>query len=125
MQEKSDLRMHRVAITTLVTLLLLFSVVGSVFVTSSQTIMKSIVVTPARNSTIAQYQTSEPLFIANNEDFALLGATGAGTPPDPYVFENLEISSPSESCIFVANTDAYFVINDCRLETICDILSEC
>jgi parallel beta-helix repeat protein len=80
--------------------------------------MKSIVVTPARNSTIAQYQTSEPLFIANNEDFALLGATGAGTPPDPYVFENLEISSPSESCIFVANTDAYFVINDCRLETL-------
>ncbi|MBY8999169.1 MAG: right-handed parallel beta-helix repeat-containing protein, partial [Candidatus Thorarchaeota archaeon] len=65
---------------------------------------------------IAQYQTSEPLVITSNVDFALLGATGVGTRSDPYKFESLEISD-NGYCIQIQMTTAFFVISNCKLES--------
>jgi hypothetical protein len=78
--------------------------------------LKSITVSPIQVTTVAQYQTSEPLLITSNADFAVLGATGVGTPSDPYTFENLQISD-TESGIQIQDTTAYFVISNCKLES--------
>ena len=101
--------------TSLIVLLFMLSTAGSLVATPSPSYLKSINVTPKGASSVAQYQTAEPIIIRSNSDFALFGATGVGTPSDPYRFENLAIST-NLTCIDVEATTAYFVISNCRLE---------
>ena len=116
MQEDSDLRLKRSIVTSVLVSLLILSTVGSVFVASSHPGFKSIKVNPIRENALAQYQTSEPIFIQSNADFVSQGATGNGTLSNPYTFENLQISNTT-SCIQITDTTAYFVISNCKLES--------
>jgi parallel beta-helix repeat protein len=107
--------MKRVVATSLIVLLFMLSTAGGLVATLSPSHLRSINVTPKGASSVAQYQTAEPIIIRGNSDFALFGATGVGTPSDPYRFENLAIST-NLTCIDVEATTAYFVISNCRLE---------
>lgn len=110
------MKMKRNTVISVVVSLLILSTAVSVAVTSSHSCLKFITVNPIQVTTVAQYQTSEPLLITSNADFAMLGATGVGTPSEPYTFENLQISN-AESCIQIQDTTAYFVISNCKLES--------
>ncbi len=66
------------------------------------------------------YTRHDSITITSNADFESLGFPGSGTAGDPYLIENYEIetrmSSPSdESCISIANTNMFFVIQDCLI----------
>lgn len=117
MQEDSELKLKRSSVTSFLVAMLILSTVVSVLVASNNSSLKSIIINPTRENTLAQYQTSEPLLIESDADFALLGATGDGTLSDPFTFENLQISNTS-SCILVSDTTAYFVISNCKLESV-------
>lgn len=108
--------MKRVAATSLIVFLIMLSTAGSLAATSSHSHLESINMTPIGTNSVAQYQTAEQIVIRSNSDFALFGATGIGTPSDPYRFENLQISN-TESCIQIQDTTAYFVISNCKLES--------
>ena len=110
------MRMKRGIIALVLVSFLILSTIGSMMVASGHSGLKSFIVSPIRDTAIAQYQTSEPLYITSNADFALLGATGVGTPSDPYIFENLQISNNGIS-IIIQDTTAYFVISNCKLES--------
>jgi len=97
-------------------LVLLLSTVAGVMFSSNKTSSKFIRLGPIEQSINAEYQTSEPIIVSNNFEFVSLGASGVGTPSDPYTFENLHIAD-SSSCIQVQDTTAYFVILNCKLES--------
>jgi parallel beta-helix repeat protein len=94
----------------------MFTTAGSFAATLSYSHLKSIEVTPVGHHSLSQLQSSDPIHIRGNSDFALFGATGVGTRSDPYRFENLAITSNTTSFI-VEDTTAHFVISNCRLET--------
>lgn len=57
-----------------------------------------------------------PISITDNQDFVAQGWPGSGTRVNPYVIENLSIEeSGYDYCISVENTDAHFVMKNCRL----------
>ena len=51
----------------------------------------------------------DPISIQSNGDFESQGWSGTGTQDDPYIIENLRISSNSV-CIAINNTDVYHTI---------------
>lgn len=55
-----------------------------------------------------------PIDIQNNSAFSYYGFPGNGTPSNPYIIENLNITS-STTPVSIRNTEAYFVIHDCWL----------
>jgi parallel beta-helix repeat protein len=55
--------------------------------------------------------------IGNNRDFPQQGWEGSGTSSDPYIIENLNISLSSDTCIFIYNVTAHFVIRNSYLST--------
>jgi parallel beta-helix repeat protein len=61
-----------------------------------------------------QYSAHQPILIADDSDFALLGFPGTGTSSDPYVIEGLNISRAGNS-IYISQTSVFFVIRDCYL----------
>jgi len=72
----------------------------------------------------AQYSacisTSHPsINITCNADFIGQGWSGDGTPDDPFLIQNLDITS-NVTCIRIAATTAYFIIRDCQLESFWD-----
>ncbi len=101
----------------IVLMILLWLVIPSLPLDSHQSSTKHVLVTKTRNHTTSQYESSRPIVIENNSDFLALGVSGSGVVDDPYVIENLEISSV-ESCITVRGTTAHFIIFDCILETV-------
>jgi parallel beta-helix repeat protein len=56
----------------------------------------------------------DPIVIANDDDFAGQGWSGAGTPESPFVIENASIISDM-NCISVTNVTKHFVIRNCYL----------
>ncbi len=110
------MRLKQSSVTSVLVAMLILSTVVSVLVASNNPSLKSIIISPTRENTLTQYQTSEPILIENNADFELQGATGSGTLSDPFTFDNLEISS-TNSCIRISDTTAHFVISNCKLET--------
>jgi parallel beta-helix repeat protein len=59
----------------------------------------------------------EPIQIMSDLEFEAQGWPGSGTENDPYLIENLNISCEyGEACMRIHNTNACFVIRDCRLE---------
>ena len=108
--------MKRVVATSLIVLLIMLSTASGLLVASSHSHLKSISVTPVQYSSVAQFHRIDPIHITRNSDFALFGATGLGTPSDPYRFENLSITS-NVTCIVIEGTTAHFSISNSRLET--------
>ena len=60
-----------------------------------------------------------PINITGNADFIGQGWFGDGTPDDPFLIENLDITS-NATCIRIADTTACFIIRDCQLESFWD-----
>ena len=58
----------------------------------------------------------EPFIITNDTNFTIF--PGAGTPSDPYVIENYDITTSESNAIFVNGTTKNFVIRNCYLESI-------
>ena len=77
---------------------------------------ESVTVSQVQNHIISQYQTSTAINISGNSEFVSVSASGVGTRSDPYIIENLFISSSGRS-IYVRNTNAYFIIYNCILES--------
>jgi parallel beta-helix repeat protein len=100
---------------SLIAFLIMLSTAGIMLGASSHVHMKSVRVTPIEVKSLAQYQIIEPIIIRSNVDFATFGATGVGTPSDPYTFDGLAIAA-NDTCIFIEETTAYFTISNCKLE---------
>jgi parallel beta-helix repeat protein len=60
-----------------------------------------------------------PINITCNADFFDQGWSGDGTPDDPFLIQNLDITS-NVSCIRIADTTEYFIIRGCQLESYWD-----
>jgi parallel beta-helix repeat protein len=60
------------------------------------------------------YTQSAPLDIQNNTAFTYYGFTGNGSAAEPYIMQNLNITS-STTPISIQDTDAYFIIYGCWL----------
>ena len=60
----------------------------------------------------------DPIYIKNNDYFNLDNGVvaGAGVENEPYIIENWVISAKNANGIWVANTDAYFIIRNCLVE---------
>ncbi|MFW9788391.1 MAG: right-handed parallel beta-helix repeat-containing protein [Candidatus Thorarchaeota archaeon] len=114
-QEESDVRTNRFAATTLLLSVLVLSFTANIAVTTNQFGLKTITLN-LNSETIPAQTDREPMVLTSNADFALLGATGVGTPSDPYTFDGLRIQS-TDTCIRIQNTTAYFVISNSFFET--------
>jgi parallel beta-helix repeat protein len=65
-------------------------------------------------------ETSEKIHINNNWTEAITEGicTGSGIFSDPYLIENLQIDTEdSGTCILIENSDAYFIIENCTLDS--------
>ena len=67
-----------------------------------------------------QYVEHEPIHITNNADFAAFGFPGEGSPSNPYVIENLNITRSNETLIRIKDTTAYFCIRNNHLNGLTD-----
>jgi len=76
---------------------------------------KSIIITDTQAFTPSQILT-EPIVIDDETDFVALGATGVGTRSDPYVLDDLVMTTIG-TCITVTGTTAFFMISNCILES--------
>ncbi|MHA1806871.1 MAG: NosD domain-containing protein, partial [Candidatus Thorarchaeota archaeon] len=63
---------------------------------------------------MSAYTEHTPIVITSNQNFSALGFSGSGVASDPYIIEDLNITS-SSNCIDIRDTDAYFVIRGCLL----------
>ncbi len=103
----------RVAAALFLTSIMMMPV--AVFV-STNLVEESVTVSQVQNHITSQFQTSEPINISSNSEFVTAGASGVGTRSDPYVLENLAISTTGTS-ISVQDTTAYFIIYNSILES--------
>lgn len=61
------------------------------------------------------YIDSPPIYVGNNFSLSasFYGWTGSGTSNDPYIIENLNITTTSSiDCLTISNTNEYFIIQD-------------
>jgi hypothetical protein len=98
-------------------LLLVFILMMPVAVLSSTGVQAQSINLSRTSSHTPSQQTSGPIEIDSNSDFAVLSNTGVGTRTDPYVIDGLVISTSSGPCINVTDTTAYFIISNCILES--------
>jgi parallel beta-helix repeat protein len=63
---------------------------------------------------------SEPIVINNNSDFSTYGFEGNGSFSDPYLIENLHITS-NDDCITIGNISAFFIVRNCILKSLSGI----
>jgi len=60
--------------------------------------------------------SSENITINGNFELSQISSSGNGTELNPYVIENLIINGQNNTyCMFIENTDKYFVIENCTL----------
>ena len=63
------------------------------------------------------YVEHAPIAILNDNDFETYGFPGSGNASDPYIIENLNISShPGEIRIEIRETTKHFIIRNCFLK---------
>ncbi|MFW9770387.1 MAG: right-handed parallel beta-helix repeat-containing protein [Candidatus Thorarchaeota archaeon] len=110
--EESILRSERVLIGLF---LLLLMIIPSLIIFAIGIQSHAAVVTQTKAYSPSQI-ASNPIVIDSDADFAALGATGVGTRADPYVLENLYISTIG-TCITVTGTTSFFRIYNCILES--------
>ena len=60
------------------------------------------------------YDSHAPFNISSNGDFETQGWPGNGSITNPYLIQNLNITSTTNStCIWITNTTSHFIIEDC------------
>ncbi|MFW9845595.1 MAG: NosD domain-containing protein [Candidatus Thorarchaeota archaeon] len=59
-----------------------------------------------------RYNEHPRITIFGDTEFAAQGWPGDGTPTDPFIIENLNITADSENCIMIFNVSIYFVIRN-------------
>lgn len=64
---------------------------------------------------ITSYLAHSSIVISSDADFSAQGFSGSGTMGDPFVIEGYNITTATEPCISVSDTNVYFVIRDCLL----------
>ncbi len=71
---------------------------------------------PGTRLTSSELTNHIPVFINGSDDFVSQGWPGAGTEGAPYVISGLNITYDiGDPCIWILNTDQYFVIRDCYI----------
>jgi len=76
----------------------------------------------SRKATVA-YTPHAPVIITSDSDFMVQGWPGLGTPENPFVIEDLNITV-ALNCVLIANTTKHFVIRDCFLSATSNVLGE-
>jgi len=112
----TEFRWHNRGSQDIVRHLIILSIVICQIIPLGHSSIKSIYTTPICITDKVQYQSSTPILITNDTDFRLYCVSGIGSAFDPYIIENLSITSNSP-CITIENTAAYFSISNCRLQT--------
>ena len=69
----------------------------------------------SESSVVLGFTSYTPIMIANNDDFSLQGFTGQGTSENPFLLENVNITSDTP-CIRIYNTTAYFVVRNSMIQ---------
>ncbi len=70
-----------------------------------------------RDNVLSDYVTHVPIFINHDNNFTTQGWLGSGTGEDPYIIENLNITT-DDTCVNVTNTRAHFIIRNCVFKSI-------
>jgi len=109
--EEQILRSKRVLVGFVLVIMILVPILF-LFVGEKQS--QTLIVSQSRVHSPAQILT-QTIVIDNDVDFVALGATGVGTRSDPYVLEDLVMSTIG-SCIIVTGTTSFFRIYNCILE---------
>ncbi|TFH04993.1 MAG: hypothetical protein E4H14_13600 [Candidatus Thorarchaeota archaeon] len=91
---------------------ILFSVITFCDVTMVVERRSTIVTSPFSVYVESQYSPHDPIVITSNQDFVDQGWPGNGIKNDPYVIQDLTITSIERS-ISISSTDVYFKIIDC------------
>ena len=60
----------------------------------------------------------DPLYIDSNNDLNELGFPGSGLATDPFIIENLNITSTTNTLIFIKNTNVNLIIRNCVLNAL-------
>ncbi|MFW9806851.1 MAG: NosD domain-containing protein [Candidatus Thorarchaeota archaeon] len=70
---------------------------------------------------VKQHETSyiehEPFNITSDSDFETQAWPGNGSKSNPYLIENLNITTNSSACIWIMNTTSHFRIQNCLLKS--------
>ncbi len=61
-------------------------------------------------------ESHDSIAINSNADFASQGWNGDGSSSNPYIIEQLNITTENQ-CIFISHTDVWFTIRDCYLHS--------
>jgi len=64
----------------------------------------------------SQYSPHDPIVITSNQDFVDQGWTGNGSKSNPYLIQDLSITS-GDICISISSTNVYFEVINCYLNT--------
>lgn len=64
------------------------------------------------------YQSHAPIAIGYNDDLVVQGWNGTGTAEDPFVIENLNITTDWVSCISIYGTGLHLIIRNCLLHSL-------
>ncbi len=104
---------HR-SVAILLVVVLSFSFMIS---TSMTDVMKSTEMSEKTRMYEISYDSHAPFNISSNGDFETQGLPGNGSITNPYLIQNLNITSTDFACIWIANTTSHFIIEDCLLST--------
>ncbi|MFX1484838.1 MAG: NosD domain-containing protein, partial [Promethearchaeota archaeon] len=94
--------------------LILILVLAISFVTSNTAseIFKPGEFSDDRNVFEISYVVHAPFNITSDSDFETQGWPGNGSDIDPYLIQNLNITSTDSACIWIMNTTSHFIIED-------------
>ena len=95
--------------------LLLVVVLSLSFIVSTNMVdvMKTTEMTGKSRMYEISYDSHAPFNITSNGDFESQGWPGNGSAIDPYLIQNLNITSTNSTCIWISNTTSHFIIEDC------------
>ncbi|MFW9833756.1 MAG: NosD domain-containing protein [Candidatus Thorarchaeota archaeon] len=71
----------------------------------------------ARGVHSVSYVNHEPFNITSDADFETQSWPGNGSETNPYLIENLNITTNSSACIWIMNTTSHFIIQNCVLKS--------
>ncbi len=102
--------------------ILLVVVLGMSFMVSISMIdvMKTTEITGKPRMYEISYDSHAPFNVTSNTDFETQGWPGNGSVVDPYLIQNLNITSTNSTCIWITNTTSHFVIENCLFSSSID-----
>jgi parallel beta-helix repeat protein len=113
---RTEILRESVYITAVVLSLLLLSSFGQTGPMTSQMSRDVINEQPTRQTTTAAYTPHGPIVITTDDDFLSQGWKGDGTKETPFLIQDLNITTTGV-CIDISNTNVFFVIRDCLLNS--------